>query len=150
MADEATFTKPTTVLDMERFQAEEEARASGKKPGPDDGTDGRDFRVEGNDTDAYVGVNPEYMTYANETEAPAAAEEGVEKALEEQHKERLKDIEASTAGAGIHGRRPLLREADPVEAVANRNAGVAPTPQPTTERAPAETPKTKAASPAKD
>lgn len=32
--------------------------------------DGRDYRVEGNDISGYVGVDPEYMTYANETEKP--------------------------------------------------------------------------------
>lgn len=30
----------------------------------------RDFRVEGNDVRDYVGVDAEYMTYANATEAP--------------------------------------------------------------------------------
>lgn len=30
----------------------------------------RDYRVEGNDIRDYVGVDPEYMTYANATEAP--------------------------------------------------------------------------------
>lgn len=30
----------------------------------------RDYRVEGNDVRDYVGVDPEYMTYANATEAP--------------------------------------------------------------------------------
>jgi hypothetical protein len=30
----------------------------------------RDYRVEGNDVRDYIGVDPEYMTYANETEAP--------------------------------------------------------------------------------
>lgn len=33
-------------------------------------TDGRDYTVEGNDTSGYIGVSPEYMTYANETEKP--------------------------------------------------------------------------------
>jgi hypothetical protein len=32
--------------------------------------DGRDFSVPGNDTSGYIGVSPEYMTYANETERP--------------------------------------------------------------------------------
>lgn len=32
--------------------------------------DARDYRVEGNDVRDYIGVDPEYMTYANETEAP--------------------------------------------------------------------------------
>jgi hypothetical protein len=33
-------------------------------------SNGRDFAVEGNDTSAYVGVSPEYRTYASETDAP--------------------------------------------------------------------------------
>jgi hypothetical protein len=33
-------------------------------------TDGRDYRVQDNDTSQYVGVDPEYMTYANKTEQP--------------------------------------------------------------------------------
>lgn len=37
---------------------------------PETEVDGRDYRVEGNDTTHYVGTSPEYMTYANETEAP--------------------------------------------------------------------------------
>lgn len=36
------------------------------------------YAVEDNDTSAYVGVNPEYMTYANDTEKPLRAEGGVE------------------------------------------------------------------------
>lgn len=36
------------------------------------------FAVEGNDTSGYVGVSPEYMTYANETEAPLQGAEGIE------------------------------------------------------------------------
>lgn len=31
---------------------------------------GRDFRVQGNDISDYIGVSPEYMTYANETDKP--------------------------------------------------------------------------------
>jgi hypothetical protein len=33
-------------------------------------TVGRDFRVEGNDVDGYIGVSPEYRTYANPTDKP--------------------------------------------------------------------------------
>lgn len=36
------------------------------------------YAVEGNDTSAYLGVSPEYMTYANETDQPRRATEGVE------------------------------------------------------------------------
>lgn len=37
--------------------------------------EGRDYRVEGNDTSGYIGVSPEYMTYANETEKPLLTSE---------------------------------------------------------------------------
>lgn len=37
---------------------------------PEVEVDGRDYRVEGNDISGYVGVDPEYMTYANETDRP--------------------------------------------------------------------------------
>lgn len=43
----------------------------------------RELTVEGNQTEAYVGVDPIYQTYANDTEAPLAAEKGVEAKLEE-------------------------------------------------------------------
>lgn len=48
--------------------------------------EGRDFRVEGNDTSAYVGTSPEYMTYANETEQPHAGE-GAEAELQKQQQD---------------------------------------------------------------
>lgn len=43
--------------------------------------EGRSFAVEGNDTDDYVGVSPEYRTYANDTEAPHRGE-GVEEVIQ--------------------------------------------------------------------
>ena len=36
------------------------------------------YAVDGNDTSAYVGVSPEYQTYANETERPLEASEALE------------------------------------------------------------------------
>lgn len=42
------------------------------------------YAVDGNETGDYVGVSPEYMTYANETEKPLRAEGGVEKDLEDE------------------------------------------------------------------
>lgn len=40
-------------------------------------TVGRDFRVEGNDVDGYIGVSPEYRTYASPTERPYITEDEV-------------------------------------------------------------------------
>lgn len=40
------------------------------------------FAVEGNDTTDYVGVSPEYMTYASDTEKPSRAKAGALKEAE--------------------------------------------------------------------
>lgn len=48
-----------------------------EKPEVNEG-DGRDFRVEDNDTDGYMATAPEYATYANETEKPHFPDEGAE------------------------------------------------------------------------
>jgi hypothetical protein len=50
---------------------------------------GRDFAVEDNDTSGYVGVSPEYMTYANDTDKPLQAEEGPFKDAEDEIHSRL-------------------------------------------------------------
>lgn len=55
-----------------------QAEAQAERAGPDttpDGTPvvrtiGRDFRVEGNDVDGYIGVSDEYRTYSNESDKP--------------------------------------------------------------------------------
>lgn len=41
-------------------------------------TEGRDFRVDGNVVDGYIGVDPEYRTYANPNEKPLLSDEDVE------------------------------------------------------------------------
>ena len=69
---EAYVTRPTTQIDLERRQAIEDGEVD---PNEDAGV-ARDFRVEGNKTDGYIGVSPEYKTYANDTEAPLLAEDG--------------------------------------------------------------------------
>ena len=40
-------------------------------------TEGRDFRVDGNVVDGYIGVDPEYRTYASPTEKPLLSDEDV-------------------------------------------------------------------------
>lgn len=57
-------------------------------------TVGRDFRVEGNDVDGYVGVTAEYRNYANETEKPYTTDEDVEIFLASG---TLTDVEVMTA-----------------------------------------------------
>lgn len=86
-SNKATYAPPSSQVDLEYRQKhgnESDRVLSTSDAAPQEAPqDGRDFAVEGNDLDAYVNVNPEYMTYANETEAPAKAEKGPEKVLEE-------------------------------------------------------------------
>jgi hypothetical protein len=65
------------------------------------------FAVEGNDTSAYVGVSPEYMTYANDTEKPYRAEDGVEAEVE----------------ADVLDNPPLVRVADEVSGEQTQGGG---------------------------
>ena len=68
------------------------------------------FAVEGNDTSGYVGVSPEYMTYASETEKPMRAKSGVEAKREERALDSVPvvaapatsdlDADTSTQGGG--------------------------------------------------
>jgi hypothetical protein len=84
---ESDANKPTSLLDKEaRMRAELAAQEGPKEDAPrattwGDAVDDRGnvlspYAVEDNDTSAYVGVNLEYATYANETERPYRAEEG--------------------------------------------------------------------------
>jgi len=57
--DEARENDPYQAKSDERLEYEHDPQ-----------TMGRDFRVEGNDVRDYIGVDPEYRTYANATEAP--------------------------------------------------------------------------------
>lgn len=58
------------------------------------------YAVEGNDTSAYVGVNQEYMNYANETEKPLLAEEGsAERYFEDQLTSSKKFAVAAVPGS---------------------------------------------------
>jgi len=76
LAEGVEYTRPTTQLDLE----ERLAREAGDSP--DDQTTARTFQLEGNDVENFVGVEPERMNYANDTEAPLAAEGGPEAEVE--------------------------------------------------------------------
>lgn len=91
MADneKANYEKPRTQVDLEARL--ENGNASSKvlstadnAPQAEDDGNGRDYRVEGNETDAYLNVDPMYQNYANDTEAPHLSEEGPEADLEDQ------------------------------------------------------------------
>lgn len=85
----ATFTRPATQLDLEARQENKNEsfrklstaeQVTEQKPVP-----GRDYVVEGNDVSSYFGaIDPEYQTYANDTEKPYNAEGGPEAVLEKQ------------------------------------------------------------------
>lgn len=85
--DDAEYAQPTSQLDLEARQESGNRSSrilstadSYEEPEDDEG---RSYAVEDNDLDGYIGTNPEYMTYANETEAPIVAEEGAEAKVEE-------------------------------------------------------------------
>lgn len=73
-------------LDLQRRLDEakdEPARLSALRGGAGQVSDSSTpYAVEDNDTSEYVGVSPEYMTYADERQAPMRAEGGVEAEVE--------------------------------------------------------------------
>lgn len=92
--------KPSTQVDFEERLAKENA-AKG------DATDaGRSFAVEGNDTSKFVGVSPEYATYANDTEAPLRGEDGAESVFEERQIEAQDRAAENNSGVGHLGYNP--------------------------------------------
>jgi hypothetical protein len=96
MADRSKGARwPSTAeVDLQRQLDEEKARAKATTVdelaavGAVAGTP-RDVAVEDNDTSGYVGVSPEYQTYANETEKPLAADGGPQEAVEDLIHDRL-------------------------------------------------------------
>jgi hypothetical protein len=90
-ADEVDDNRPTSQRDLEQ-RLEKDFKSDLSTPdGPVESEDAvRDpeqvyapYAVEGNDTSAYVGVSPEYMTYSDDTQKPLNAEEGPEADAEE-------------------------------------------------------------------
>lgn len=80
----AEYVPPTSQVDLERRLSDDYRSPldiSGSVSDPDEVN--APYAVEDNDTSAYIGVSPEYMTYANETEKPLNAQKGVLKKLEE-------------------------------------------------------------------
>lgn len=56
-------------------------------------SDGRSYAVEGNDLTGYIGVDPEYMTYAEETHRPFLTQNEID---EEVGKGNLEYVEVFT------------------------------------------------------
>lgn len=96
--NEPVYSKPSSQLDLERRLASDNESSrvvstSDAYVGPTS-TEGRDFRVEGNDTSSYIGTSPEYQTYANETEAPLESDEdSAEKQIFDSFAEQMKPLE---------------------------------------------------------
>jgi hypothetical protein len=80
--DEAQYAQPTSQLDLERRlesgNRSDRVLTTADSYEPDEEDTGRSFAVEGNELDNYIGTNPEYMTYANQTEAPLVADDSAE------------------------------------------------------------------------
>jgi hypothetical protein len=76
----AVYTKPTTQLDMEERLAKERGDVPEELLG-------RDFSGgrPPEELDAFVGVDPVYRNYADDTNKPYFAEEGAEGAFENRH-----------------------------------------------------------------
>lgn len=90
MADNEPYTtKSAQTVDYERRLALEKGEL------PADDTEPRSFAVEGNDLGAYVGVSPEYMTYADVGQEPGVADEGADAVIEK----RLREAPAGVVGA---------------------------------------------------
>lgn len=93
--DKPYLTKPTTQVDLERRLAAEDGEEQ-----PEVGS-ARDFKVEGNDTSDYIGVDPMYQNYADETHKPMASDGGVEERIEErayEYEETPKEGQTSDDG----------------------------------------------------
>ena len=80
---EPVYEKPASQLDLEaRLEKDNKSDAviwtSSEAEEQEAPQDGRDYRVEDNEVEDYLGVSPEYMTYANETEKPGFSEESAE------------------------------------------------------------------------
>jgi len=90
-----------------------------------DESNGRDFTIEGNDTSGYVGVDPEYRNYANETDRPyltdeereqlvatgqipGAADEESDEEPKESDEENQKSTEDGDSKSNDPGLTPLL------------------------------------------
>lgn len=101
MPENEVDNRPTSQIDAERVLAEQRGDEVSST------AVARSFAVEGNDVSGYVGVSPEYQNYAEETHAPIAADEGIEREIEERGRKALSvDV---PEGAKVDGPRPVDR-----------------------------------------
>lgn len=106
MADKATYEKSAAELDLEtRLENGNQSHrilttAEAYVAPTEEEAQGRDFRVEGNKVDGYVGVDPIYQTYANKTDAPVTnkSKSVIDKVTEEFVANLNPVVEAPTEG----------------------------------------------------
>lgn len=75
------ITRPTTQLDLEARQKRDNLPVTEQV---DPNATNAPYAVEGNDTSGYIGVDPDKMTYANDTEAPLRGTGAEDKVAKEQ------------------------------------------------------------------
>lgn len=72
--EKAQYAAPGSQVDLKRRQdndnKSDRVLSTSDEYEPVEQGEARDYRVEGNNVDGYIGTSPEYATYANETEAP--------------------------------------------------------------------------------
>lgn len=133
--EEAVYAPPASQVDLEARLANgnrsDRVLSTADSYVPDTSLEGRSFKVEDNDTDAYLNTDPIYQNYANETEKPEFAEDGPESQLEavvygeavqgeegvisvEDH-EKLKEEKAQAAEDESSPELPQPEEGQPVE-----------------------------------
>lgn len=101
---ETYTTVPTTQLDLETRRDAGYETVVRKTVNPNEVVN--PYPVEDNDTSAYVGVDPIYMNYANETEAPLRGEDSVEDDVSKElnsglaYSEVTKEERVQTVGTG--------------------------------------------------
>lgn len=87
--EKAQYSKPSSQLDLEERQENENRSprilsTSDQYEAPEQDDNARDFTVEDNELDGYVGTDPVYQNYAVDTDKPMPAEEGAESKLEKE------------------------------------------------------------------
>ena len=112
----AKYSKPASQLDLEaRLKNDNKSdrvlSTAEVAEAPKDDGNARDFRVEGNDTSGYIGTDPVYQTYANETDAPLVGEKNPEETVAEDFVERLAKAQPSL----VDDREPKERVSEPDE-----------------------------------
>ena len=150
MADEVD-NRPTEQKEREQWYKDQAAVIAGEKPDSRDPGEARVMVVEGNDVSDYVGVDPMYQNYANETEKPGKAEEGVDYVAESLHAAGGLSTSDGAVVTDDEGEVDVTEET-PEEPSGNPDASgdAGSTPSPTPEETPTPTPEENPPAPVPD